>query len=440
MGIKSADKCTRETAQQAKHRLEPVGCLIAVILGGVGAALFCSYANLSSETLGTRIGMFVFLWGMLAFLVYEVKVEIITVPSRLIRFLRQRYTWQVIGWLLILTMPPWLVFVWRTGLPLAVLLKFVLPTYVVMALFGAGGFPVRLTIKRAVVVMVIGALGMVGLFVTGVWISAAWYGMTFADMFALSTTWDALLGSAVGYSMICYFVWMAWSGCVSLWQSIKRLPASLGEQWASLVKVYQMLVNEIRLRPITVWTAVLIILYLMLLSIVSTDFLFDLALELFGAWIPGSAQEWQQILAFPLLGLGLIVLMPLMRVTVMYMMIPQELERVRLGNAIARAVFVLMVLFGMWWFFFTTAAENLTLVRPGAFVFTDGRSGRPRFDDYAFYVFAVMTNANYGELKPVGSTAHYMVMAMTATGLALFAIFVGVALSLRGHDRRGPSL
>ena len=118
----------------------------------------------------------------------------------------------------------------------------------------------------------------------------------------------------------------------------------------------------------------------------------------------------------------------------MYVMVRQELERVRVGDKILRMVLLLIVLFGLWWWFFTATVVNLNMVRPGAFVFADGGSGRPSFDDFWFYAFAVMTNANYGELRPVGQTAHYLVMAMTAVGLGLFVVFVAVALSLRGES------
>ncbi len=344
----------------------------------------------------------------------------------LTRFPSRRNIWRMVGWFLLLFMPPAIVLF---NIPLALrdgrfsaLGMLLMPLGLAILIgFMSAAIPGHIAAKGAIPITVVAGLSTVVIAIYLLWISANWYKLTFGDMFLRSITFENLMILWFIYAMTLTIILGIVFACILGLSAI-------GFYLFNLKTIYDTLVNDFRIRRPAVWMAVLVVAYLTITWVVY---------EVIPAtWVIGTL-GLQQIAGWGMLILvGMSIAFGLNIITFMYVFIPQELVRVRVGNAITRMVFMLIMLFVFWWLFFTATALNLTLVRPSAFVFADGRIGRPSIFDLWIYAFSIMTNASYGELKPVGFSAHILVMTMTAAGLSLLVIFVAVALSLKGREQK----
>lgn len=373
---------------------------------------------------------------------------------RVTRFLTRPYTWIVTGLITTFVVVSWLIACWVAGDPFGPVLPFALVIGLVYGIMVATGFPVRLTRRRLLIILGLAVLLVMGLLLISIWLYSTLQGGLGRDELVTEATNPEFIAAFIMiFPFVCWFVWMVWSGMAVAWRFLRSVPTWLLGAVEWLVLLYKRLVLFHKVSPRLVLAAGMTIAYVFLVS--SVDGILGIAHSLLDALQVnklGTPQEWREGVAFFVSFVGLANLSLLMSATMEYIMIPQSLASVRLiedeeepntGDnytniqgieATARLILMLIALFSVWWVFYSSFAENLNMADPGAFAFVGGTQGTPEWDDFWFFTFATMTNASYIEIRPVSDYARLTVVAMTATGLALLVIFVGVGLALMGQE------
>lgn len=426
----------KNTIQDKIPNIELISLLISIILGGAGAILFflksLNKLDLLSISRIELIGMTIFLWAILAFFIYP----IILSRSNIIVFLRQKCLWQFVGWFILISLPFLLIEVQRTSLnhnglliSLIIFLIFIL-LWGLLGLMLADVTPLPLVMKRLKRIMVISFILYVILYVVGLSIIANENSWSFRTVILDVTIWKLFLTFfAQVYWVLCIFMIFIWSIIDKSIYTLTVMKALSLKAKSKLKQIEQFLVDTLRINSLFVPIIKILVFYFVGVSLVIILFDYSILYE-FEIWGQLSLlYTFHQFVAIVLLTVGTILFSGLIIVTIMYLTFPQELKRIRLKNNIHRMTLILFLLFILWWFSWALAALNLEIFNQNAFVFADGRTGMPKQLDFVFYIFALMTSAGYGELKPLSFGAHIFVMLVTATGLALLIIFVGAALS-----------
>lgn len=287
--------------------------------------------------------------------------------------------------------------------------------------------PVKLTKKSGFLLLLSGPLLLVLFIIGSSFAYSLVFGLDFVQEFK-GITFEEIAITILFFPACSGFVWIIW-WVLNLFNSrIVSFPGHVRQKYDSLVHQY-------RIRPLLIYFGVLIVLYSFAVTLLELDQEFGL-LESISGSIPtsGTPQDWRLLIAILLLFVGAVCGFGTFAATWIYLK-PSNVVALKFGDLVENTLVMLVTLFLMWWYLFAHLAQNLILARPGAFVFLDNTAIIPNVEDFMFYVFASMTNASYVELKPVGLYAHYLVAAMTSSGVLLFVLFVGVALSALGQER-----
>ena len=134
-------------------------------------------------------------------------------------------------------------------------------------------------------------------------------------------------------------------------------------------------------------------------------------------------------------------------VTFQYLFVPKEFDRIRIdlpnyvSLPVMRALIVLVLLSSIWWVYHAFFMINLDAFEMGtqsvAYRIVGASEQQPKIADFFRYSFSLMINSNYVEMEPVSSIAKNHALFVSATGILLFVVFIGVALS---NSPRKPDL
>lgn len=428
----------KDTIQETVPNIELIGLLISIVLGGAGAILFflnsLNKLDLLSISRTELIGATIFLWAILAFYIYP----IILTRSKIIEFLHLKYVWQFVGWLILIFTPYLIVWVLTTNQNYIELLIFLGISILFLGLIGIIlaaeinlTIPLHMVIKRLKLIMAISFIIYVIFYLALLSVISTENKVSFLKVFFNSTWKDFLISFSQSYGFICLLIMIFLILLYKFQQIYTIFGAMINFLRHTLNTIKRHLIGTIRIIPFFVNTLEILILYFLLTFLVGI--IFDL--YKFGTQRPFfSPFSIQEIVAMGLY-YGAILPMKGLFFSTAHYLLPYKLEQIHLPR-IERLIFMLFILFSSWWIFFAAFAQNMSLFNQHTFVYADGRTGKPNIFDFLFYIFALMTSAGYGELKPLSLGAHILVMLVTATGLALLIIFVGAALSIESKSSR----
>jgi hypothetical protein len=418
---------------EARQRLAKFGCLIFIIVTTLITFSLFSFLDLPADNMWDALVLFTANW-MMTFMfctgpILIVLSAVTVFPKQSFEFIQSRYTLVVAACFLGMYLLSFLVStIYEIGFNNLEVLRFgwslilIFAIFVLMmALIGVRFF-IRLNIGRSISIAVIAILVLLLVPFGIYWFVLPSYGLPQQEWkFPFYTLEDLIIGS-IFFLPVFWVVWGGWTGIDKVY---RRAPAVLRELNAAWWELN---------RFIPLFPRIFVLGLAYIAFAVFTEMLGETRNLVFNAL--GFAIQVRYIIIVLSFVLFTITGVSNLLLTLTYMDKPQLMRSFFPGSQVFGIFFALFLLFLSWCYTLVASVMQVDLLFPGSYVYLN--IPKPDLSDYMLYTFSVMTTSNFSNMQAVSRPALWLNVMMTAVGILIFVVFIGVALSSLGNKGSEP--